>query len=51
VRSFDQAVGSLKRLMTKPAALFAGTKHSAQDLHAVERFINAVAYQPREDAP
>jgi len=42
LRDFDRAVGELKRLMTKRAAQFAGSAHSANDLEAVESFLRAV---------
>jgi hypothetical protein len=40
---FDQAVGTLKQLMTKSAARFARTAHTTSDLREVETFIHAVA--------
>jgi hypothetical protein len=43
LRAFEQAVGTLKELLTKPAAQFASTVHSASDLEKVENFIRAVA--------
>ena len=46
LRAFDQAVNTLKQLMTKPAARFAGTVH-AGDLEGVESFIHAVTDQAR----
>jgi hypothetical protein len=42
VSAFDEAVTTLKQLMTKPAAQFVGTIHSARDLKNVESFIRAV---------
>jgi len=42
LRDFDQAIGALKRLMTKPSAQFASTIHSADVLESVESFIHAV---------
>jgi hypothetical protein len=47
LRAFDQAVNTLKQLMTKPAARFAGTVH-AGDLEGIESFIRAVANKARE---
>jgi hypothetical protein len=44
LRDFDQAVGALKRLMTKPGAQFAASVHSANDLQEVENFLHAVAH-------
>jgi Protein of unknown function (DUF3102) len=42
LRNFDEAIGKLKRLMTKPSAQFAGTVHSANELVTVEDFIRSV---------
>jgi hypothetical protein len=42
LRDFDQAIGALKRLLTKPSAQFAQTIHSADDLESIEAFIHAV---------
>jgi hypothetical protein len=42
LREFDQAISALKRLMTKPAAQFVGSPHSANDLEVVEDFLHAV---------
>jgi hypothetical protein len=42
LRDFDRAIDELKRLMTKRAAQFAGSAHSAHDLEAVEDFLRAV---------
>jgi hypothetical protein len=42
LRDFDQAIGALKRLRTKPSTQFARTIHSADDLEGVESFIHAV---------
>lgn len=42
LRDFDQAIGVLRRLMTKQATQFAGSTHSANDLEAVESFLHAV---------
>jgi hypothetical protein len=47
VRAFDQAVAAIKQLLTKPAAQFVSTVHSARDLENVEDFIRAVADQVR----
>jgi DUF3102 family protein len=41
--AFDDAIGALKRLMTKPLAQFAKTIHTANDLEKVEGFIRDVA--------
>ena len=46
LRAFDQAVSTLKQLMTKPAARFAGSIH-AGDLENIESFIHAVADRAR----
>jgi hypothetical protein len=43
LRDFEQAIGALKRLRTKPPRQFASTMHSAEDLEGVECFIRAVA--------
>ena len=43
LRDFDQAIGVLKRLLTKSSAQFAGSVHSREDLEKVESFIRAVA--------
>jgi hypothetical protein len=48
MRSFDQTVNALKQLMTKPAADFDSTTHSAGDLEVVARFIQDVADQARK---
>jgi hypothetical protein len=50
VRDFDQAVTTLKQLITKPLARFASTIHCADDLETVEHFIRAVADRAREGA-
>ena len=42
-RDFDQAIGTLKRLMTKSAAQFGDTGHTVEDLKKVRDFIRAVA--------
>jgi hypothetical protein len=42
LRDFDAAIDTLKRLMTKRAAQFAASIHSAHDLEAVESFLRAV---------
>jgi hypothetical protein len=42
LRDFDQAIGTLKRLQTKPSKEFAGTSHDARDLESIESFIRAV---------
>ena len=42
LRDFDQAISTLKRLMTKPSAQFARSTHSGNDLEAVENFLHAV---------
>jgi hypothetical protein len=41
LRDFDQAIATLKRLTTKPAAHFAG-RHSADDLESIEDFLRTV---------
>jgi hypothetical protein len=43
LRDFDRAVGTLKRLMTKRAAQFAGSAHSGDDLENVASFIQAAS--------
>jgi hypothetical protein len=43
LRDFDQAIGTLKRLMTKQAAQFAGSAHSGNDLENVASFIQAAS--------
>jgi hypothetical protein len=43
LRDFDDAVGTLKRLMTKSAAQFGDTAHTVEDLKKVRDFIRAVA--------
>jgi hypothetical protein len=43
LRDFDQAVSTLKRLMTKRAAQFAGSAHSGNDLENVASFIQAAS--------
>lgn len=48
LRDFNQAVDTLKRLMTKSAAQFASTVHSAEDLENTEGFIRAVVVRIRE---
>jgi hypothetical protein len=48
LRDFDQAISTLKRLMTKPSAQFASTIHSADDLENVEGFIRVVRAKERE---
>jgi hypothetical protein len=45
---FNEAVSALKKLRTKPAAQFASTIHSADDLEDIERFMRAVADLARE---
>jgi hypothetical protein len=50
LRAFDEAVTALKKLMTKSAAQFASTVHSAGDLEAIESFIRAVADRARRGA-
>ena len=50
LRDFDQAVATLKRLLTKPSAQFASTTHSADDLENVGSFIRAVTKSCRESA-
>jgi hypothetical protein len=40
---FDQAIKTLAGLQTKPLGKFAGTTHTARDLHAVGDFLHAVA--------
>ena len=42
LQNFDEAVGTLRRLMTKPSEQFARTTHGADDLKSVEDFIHAV---------
>jgi hypothetical protein len=42
LRDFDEAIGTLKRLMTKSSAQFAGSTHNANDLENVASFIRAV---------
>jgi hypothetical protein len=42
LKTFDEALTALKRIMTKPAAQFAGTVHAAGELEHVESFIHAV---------
>jgi Protein of unknown function (DUF3102) len=49
LRDFNEAIGVLKRLMTKPSAQFAGTIHSANELVTVEDFIRSV--RERTEAP
>jgi hypothetical protein len=56
LRAFDQAIGALKQLMTKPSAQFAGTIHGVNDLETIADFIRAVAKSHRQagamsDAP
>src|SRR5262249_44410719 len=48
LRDFDQAIGALKRLMTKPPAQFASTIHPVHELESVESFIHAVTKARRE---
>jgi hypothetical protein len=43
LRDFDQAIATLKRLLTKSSAQFDGTAHTVDDLEKVESFIRAVA--------
>jgi hypothetical protein len=43
LRDFDEAIGALKRLMTKPSVQFTCTIHSADELESVGDFIRAVA--------
>jgi hypothetical protein len=45
LKAFDQAIGALKPLVTKPSADFAGTIHGADDLEKIESFIRAVVQQ------
>jgi hypothetical protein len=49
LRDFNEAISTLKRLLTKPSAQFAQTVHSADDLEHVEAFIREVtkAKEPR----
>jgi len=49
--TFDFAIGSLKRLMTKQAAEFAATSHSVNDLESVGDFIRAVKSHLRQEQP
>ena len=42
LRDFDQAIGTLKRLMTKSSAQFDGTTYTIDDLEKVKSFICAV---------
>jgi hypothetical protein len=42
LRAFDEAIGGLKRLMTKSSAQFERTSHSGDDLEGVESFIRSV---------
>jgi hypothetical protein len=51
LRDFDQAISALKRLMTKPAAQFNGSAHSANDLEAVMSFLHAVTKAKATPAP
>ena len=48
LQAFDRAVNELKQLMTKPAARFASTVHTANDLQGVDDFIRTVADRLRE---
>ena len=48
LRKFDQAISVLMRLMTKPAARYANSIHSSNDLENVEGFIRAVADKVRK---
>jgi Protein of unknown function (DUF3102) len=40
--AFDRAITALMQVMTKPAAQFAGTIHTANDLEHVEAFLSAL---------
>jgi hypothetical protein len=51
LQDFDQAISALKRPMTKPAAQFAQTIHSTEDLENVEDFIYAVKMAIRCPTP
>jgi hypothetical protein len=51
LRDFDQAIGTLMRLMTKSSAQFAGTIHSANELVTVEDFIRNVRERTGTGAP
>jgi hypothetical protein len=53
LREFDQAIGTLKKLMTKQCGQFARTTHSADDLKHIEDFIHGVtkACRQRNAAP
>jgi hypothetical protein len=42
LQDFDKAISTLKQVMTKQPAQFAGTSHSADDLELVALFIGAV---------
>jgi hypothetical protein len=42
LQDFDEAISTLKRLMTKLSAQFVGTTHRAHDLEKVEDFLRAV---------
>ena len=42
LQAFDEAVTALKQLLTRPAAQFASTVHSADDLEKIESFIRAI---------
>lgn len=43
LREFDQAISTLKRLMTKPCVQFTTSAHDVNDLEHVQSFIDAVA--------
>jgi hypothetical protein len=47
LHDFDQAISTLKRLMTKPSARFADSTHSIHDLENVTDFIRAVVIKVR----
>jgi hypothetical protein len=51
LRAFDQAVNTLRTLITKSAERFAATVHTTDDLESVESFIRAVADRAREARP
>jgi len=50
LRDFDRAIGTLKRLMTKPSAQFARTAHAVEDLENVKSFLRAVTSSDAERA-
>jgi hypothetical protein len=51
VRDFDQAIGTLKRLMTKSPVQFDGTTHTVEDLEMVDSFIRAVTRAKAAELP